>query len=407
MSEVDTEDVHDYSDAEPVCAKCFEDEDIAAFIENFDGAPGCSFCGRDDAPTAPLDEVTEHMRKCLLQFYGYAVDQLPYESREGGYQGAHWSTFELLYEELELSLPRDVDDSLFYMLPDLISEEVWCDYDWLSLDYDEALDNSWRKFCRTIQHERRFFFALPNENEIENDDYDRDTYSPLGLLHEIINLAEDLDMVKVLLSGSELFRCRPCAPTAPYHTAHDLGPPPPELAVQANRMNPPGIPMMYGAETEEIAVRETRSPCVTVGRFRLEREARVLDLAELPPIPGLFSGVERRERLGLTFIHAFSREISRPVDRTDRIHIEYIPSQVVTEFIRDAEINGGPIDGICYPSALDGNERNLVLFATQADILEPDGTPVIDQVYPPHTPWIRLIDTHLVELEVIETGVEE
>lgn len=134
----------------------------------------------------------------------------------------------------------------------------------------------------------------------------------------------------------------------------------------------------------------------------MEREARILDLAELPPIPGLFSGVERRKRLGLIFIHAFSREITRPVDRTNRIHIDYIPSQVVTEFIRDAKINGGSVDGICYPSALDGSAHNIVLFATQVDLMEPDGTPLIEQVFPPHTPWIRLIDLHLVELDVNE-----
>jgi len=164
-------------------------------------------------------------------------------------------------------------------------------------------------------------------------------------------------------------------------------------------MNPPGIPMTYGAETEDIALRETRSPCVTAGRFRLERDTRILNLAELPPIPGIFSGADRKERLGLIFIHAFSREITRPVDRTNRIHIDYIPSQVVTEFIRDSEFNGIHVDGICYPSALDGDARNMVLFATQIDLLEPDGKPVKERAFPPHTPWIRLIDSHLVELD--------
>ena len=163
-------------------------------------------------------------------------------------------------------------------------------------------------------------------------------------------------------------------------------------------MNPPGIPMMYGAETEEIAIRETRSPNVTVARFRLEKETRILNLAELPPIPGIFSGAERRERLGLIFIHAFSREITRPVDRTDRIHIEYIPSQVVTEFIRDTKIFGDHVDGICYPSSLDGGARNIVLFATQIDLMEPDGTPVQTRIFPPHTPWIRLIGSNIAEL---------
>ena len=153
---------------------------------------------------------------------------------------------------------------------------------------------------------------------------------------------------------------------------------------------------MYVAETEDIAVLETRSPCVTVGQFQLEREARILDLADLTDIPGIFSGAERRTRLGLVFMHAFAREIARPVDRTDRIHIEYIPSQVITEFIRDVKINDTAVDGIRYPSTFDADGRNLVLFATQDDLMEPDGTPVSKRDYPPPAPWIRLVDANLV-----------
>ena len=258
--------------------------------------------------------------------------------------------------------------------------------------------------------ERRFFFAVPKEEESdEEEDWlrDRDQFPPLGLLSEIVKLAEDFDMVRTLPAGTKFFRSRPCKLGAPYQTAQQLGPPPPERAVQANRMNPPGIPMIYGAETEDIAVRETRSPCVTVGQFQLEREARILDLADLPDIPGIFSGTERRTRLGLVFMHAFAREIARPVDRTDRIHIEYIPSQVVTEFIRDAQIYGSAVDGIRYPSTLDADGRNLVLFATQDDLMEPDGTPVSQQDYPPPAPWIRLIDAHLVEVPADEPDDDE
>ena len=76
-------------------------------------------------------------------------------------------------------------------------------------------------------------------------------------------------------------------------------------------------------------------------------------------------------------MHAFAKDIARPVDRKDRsIHIEYIPSQVVTEFIRDSQFHYGTVDGILYPSDLHAGGRNLVLFATQNDLIEADGTPV-------------------------------
>jgi len=388
---------------EPVCAKCFGDEDIRGYIHGFNGPPGCSFCGLSDAPTAPLDLVAEHMRACLTQFYGFAVNQLPYESKEGGYQGEHWNTFELLLEVLTLDLPREHDDILLSTLSDRITEELWCRYDWLSLDYDEELKFSWRQFCHKIQYERRFFFDLPQPMTDQEDQFsriDREGFSPLELLYEIIRLAEEFDLIRALEAGTKFFRARPCVAGQPYQTAEQLGPPPAEKAVQANRMNPPGIPMMYSAETASIAGRETRSAFVTVGRFEIERDIRVLDLADLPEIPGIFSGVERRIRLGLIFFHAFSRKIARPVDRTDRINIEYIPSQVVTEFIRDTKVNGQPIEGIRYPSTFDQNIRNLVLFANQDDLKEPDGRPVSKSGYPPPVPWIRLLDAQEVDLSV-------
>ena len=399
MSGFNPNDFQDHSNREPVCAKCFSDDGIVEFIENFEGPPGCLFCEGADAPTAPLDAVADHMRECLMKFYGFAVDQLPYETQEGGYQAPHWDTYDLLFDQLEIDLPRDPNERLRFTLPDLISEESWCAYSWVSLEYDEELDYAWKKFCRTIKYERRFFFSLPKDKGIEEKQWlhDSDEFSPLALLSEIIKIAEESDLVRILSSGTEFFRSRPCERAEPYQTACELGPPPRDKALQSNRMNPPGIPMVYGAETEEIAVRETRSPRVAVGKFQLERETRLLDIADLPAIPGIFSGVERLTRLGLIFMHAFAKEIARPVERTDRIHIEYIPSQVVTEFIRDAKINDSPVDGIRYPSTLGAGGRNIVLFATLDDLIEPDGTPVSERTYPPLEPWIRLIEAHLVE----------
>ena len=388
-----------YSDLEPVCSKCFSDDGIVQFITNFNGSPGCSFCGYNDAPTAPLNNLCDHMRDCLLKFFSFALDHLPYDTREGGFQAEHWNTYELLFDELGLDQPRSQDSQLMYELSNRISDQDWCAYDWLTLDYDQALNYAWGEFCRKIQHERRFFFALSKENTDEDEVRfsPRDEFPPLRLLSEIVKLAEDYNLVQTLPIGTKFFRSRPCNSEAPYQTACQLGPPPPDKVLQSNRMNPPGIPMMYGAETEDIAVRESRSPSVTVGQFKLEREARILDLADLPTIPSIFSGVERHTRLGLIFIHAFARAIARPVDRDDRIHIEYIPSQVVTEFIRDSKIDGNVVHGIRYSSTLDAEGRNLVLFATQDDLMEPDGTPVSQKDYPPSNPWICLVEAHYVE----------
>ena len=385
-------------DSPPVCTECFSDDGIYCFIENYGASPGCSFCGGRDSPTAPLDMVCDYMRKCLLEFFNLAIENLPYESRAGGYLGEHWDTDDLLFEKLHLILPRDQDKQLREMIRCRIGEEPWCKYDWLSLDYDEILEHSWEKFCLMIQHERRFFFAISKEKSEEGENlfHSEEEFEPLTFLAEIVSLADELDLVQTLPAGTKFYRSRHCKPDAPFQTASQLGPPLAKEAFRANRMNPPGIPMMYGAECASTAVLESRASCVTVGQFVFEREVQILDLGNLPEIPSIFSGIGRQHLLGLIFMHAFTRDITRPVDRKDRsFHIDYIPSQVITEYIRDSQFHFGTVDGIRYPSDLHVGGRNLVLFATQDDLMEPDGSPVSQRKYPPIAPWIRLVKTYL------------
>ena len=386
------------SNSLPVCAECFSDEWLCQLIEDIDSPPGCSFCKSSDSPTAPLDKVCDHMRECLMEFFAFAADNLPFESRDGGYLGKHWGTYELLIDEVQLDLPMDQDGQLMHMLSNRISDQVWCEHDWLSLDYNVMLEHSWEKFCHMIQHERRFFFAIPKENteEDENRFRNREEFNPPELLTEIVSLADELDLVQTLPAGTKFYRSRHCKPDVPYQTACLLGPPLAKEAFRANRMNPPGIPMMYGAESASTAVLESRASCVTVGQFVFEREVQILDLGNLTKIPSIFSGIGRRQLLGLIFMHAFTEDITRPVDRKDRsFHIDYIPSQVITEYIRDSQFHFGTVDGIRYPSELHVGGRNLVLFATQDDLMEPDGSPVSQRKYPPIAPWIRLVKTYL------------
>ncbi len=345
-----------------VCEECFADEDLREWIRDQDWPPGCSFCHQSDAPTAPIDELGDYMRECLKEFYEFAVDNLPWESAEGGYQAPHWDTFDLLFDVLELDLPRD-SDLLRRELPDYVTQEVWCEYDWTSLPFDSVLVTSWSEFCALVKHKRRFFFHRVGEAR-----EDRDRLIPERLLDEIASLAEDTGLIRNVPAGTKLFRARPDDGRGPYLTSLDLGPPPATEARQSNRMNPPGIPMMYAAESVGTAVEEIRAKAAFVGEFQLTREIRVLDLADLPAIPGIFSGASRRRRLGLTFLHEFQADIMKPVKRDERVHIEYIPTQIVTEYFRSRLFEWGSLDGIRYASAVSSSGRNLVLFASQNEI---------------------------------------
>jgi hypothetical protein len=189
------------------------------------------------------------------------------------------------------------------------------------------------------------------------------------MLLEIAKLVDDLGLIKTIHAGHRLYRARPRADAhVKYRTAKELGPPPEESATQTNRMNPPGIPMFYGAENATLAVAEIRTPLFSLGRFKTTRAIQLLDLAALPKVPGFFSMASQRERLGLAFLQEFSKLISQPVERDDRTHVDYIPTQVYTEFLRDYEFLGGLVDGIRYKSATALEGANVVLFATNENV---------------------------------------
>ena len=358
---------------EVVCAECFEDPDLRRFIREQDGEPGCDFCGCDDAPTADLDVLGPFMRKCLLRSYSLANEEL---LRADDFS-PRWTTYELLFEEEQLELPRKGADELRTALVDAVEpDEVWCEYDPARLPENESMVSDWKQFARLVKYERRFFF----HDLGTSDDFNEDRLSPRQLLRAIGAIASHTDLVVELPAGTSLFRARTRKRGQRFTTAQDLGPPPPDRALQSNRMNPPGVPMFYGAETRELAYREIRRRRISLGQFVVERPLRILDLIRLPEILGTFSGATRERIMATRFLHQFAQLVSEPVDRDDRTELDYIPTQVFTEFLRDYPFPGGAIDGVRYRSALvptAGVEfdlfhqlgANVVLFATQDDLV--------------------------------------
>jgi len=98
------------------------------------------------------------------------------------------------------------------------------------------------------------------------------------------------------------------------------------------------------------------------------RPLRVLDLRRLPRVPGLFSDAARDHRLALRFLHHFADDIMTPVARDQRVHVDYLPSQVVTEFLRDYAFDEGKVDGIAYGSSIHRIGWNVALFAGPVDL---------------------------------------
>lgn len=371
-----------HGDDRCVCAGCFDDGDLKSMIREAGEYGACDFCGTPRAKVVELSFVTQHIGERANTFYGKAVEQLPYESAEGGYQGENFDTYELLTDHIGIELPRDDGELLDAIASDL-GDDQWCAYDWTQLELNESMAYSWRRFSEIVKHERRFFFQGSPRRGGPPDDR-----SPIQFFLDLRDLLERLGRVRTYQPGLRLFRARPRAPGQRHTTPAALGPPPPEFALQANRMNPPGIPMFYGADSERLAVAEVRNQRVSLAMFETTRELRIIDLVDLPSVPGFFSDASRRRIQGLDFLREFAVEISLPVPRDERVHVDYLPTQIFTEFLRDARFGGLPVDGIRYPSATPTRGANVVLFATQADVVgavEADPWP-----WDPPRPWLRL-----------------
>ncbi|AXI48541.1 hypothetical protein C1J03_22620 [Sulfitobacter sp. SK012] len=352
--------------------------------------PGeCSYCEEEREHVAPFDNIAEFIGERMGAFYGRAVDQLPYITREGGYQGRHEDTYDCLLGSIGIAInskrPKLLTDDLVSNIRDDAWCDAWCDYDWLSLDIDQSLQSSWKQFCHVTKGQRRFFFHHIGEPETSHPD----ERSIFGFLNELATLIEARGLIQTLPKGTSFYRARQNKNSDGWSAALELGPPPVEVSLQSNRMNPPGIPMFYGADTTDLAVAETRQIDVTVGRFETNRLIRVVDLANLPPVPGFFSEATREHLQTLEFLHSLSETMAEPVAQNNSVNVDYIPTQILTEFLRDYDFADGPIDGISYVTALGLQSFNTVLFATRENVTDDIDLSVGE------SRWLVLTDTEV------------
>ena len=94
-----------------------------------------------------------------------------------------------------------------------------------------------------------------------------------------------------------------------------------------------------------------------------------LKLIDTTALPGTsFWNQKRQTREALAFMHIFHNEITKKIKSDDRIHTEYVPSQVFTEYLRymfklEGEIG---VDGLIYKSSVSDN-KCIVLFCSQKE----------------------------------------
>ncbi|MGA8849966.1 MAG: HEPN-associated N-terminal domain-containing protein [Dehalococcoidia bacterium] len=355
-----------------VCAECFSDYAIKEFIEQNAFSKKCSYCPNesDEPIAAPLEEVIEFIREGLEREWDDPVNCVGWESAEGGWMGARViDSYELIAVEIEelQGSNQDVLDDIIYIL-----DQEWCQRDPYGLPDDEALFLSWTGFSDQVKHHTRYIFLRPKEEEKFPHDLDIiPVYKMLDHLSEELSNLEEENLLTMIEVGSKVFRTRIHDKGLQLSKASEIGTVPLGSAKYSNRMSPAGIPMFYGSLDPETALEETVDDSdigvgkvASIGTFNVVKQLEVLDLTQDHEIPSIFDTNRSYLRSSLIFLRNFEGEISKPIEKDGAEHIEYVPAQVFTEYIRHLhrDQSGNRLDGILHRSSKHKGGVCCVLF---------------------------------------------
>ncbi|SDG85191.1 RES family NAD+ phosphorylase [Microbacterium pygmaeum] len=227
-----------------------------------------------------------------------------------------------------------------------------------------AADHSstWARFSEEIRHQNRYFpKSAPNWEILEE---------ALG------------ESIATIASAATLYRGRLTQPNEAI-PIEQMGAPPPSLA-PPGRANPVGIPYLYLALESKTCVYETRVANyarIAIGTFRVQRDLKVLNLAEIDALD-FFSTYEEIEDSGLQairvslhrYLQSLGEELRRPVRSTDE-PTDYIPTQYLCEMAKSLSF-----DGVLYSSSQRPGGRNVVLFNVDDAVCESVQTVVITSI---------------------------
>jgi hypothetical protein len=239
-----------------------------------------------------------------------------------------------------------------------------------------TLRASWAEFRRLLLEERRFF-ALDDPDP--DDEWRIDSIQgtkPSEVLDRVSQLLDIHDLYRVIEPGTLLWRGRVGDQPEESWGAAELASAPHQFAAQS-RMSATGISAFYGADSVDTAAAELQQEdpgWATVGAFTPTRPLLVADLTDERGLPSVFdpdfdSADQRR------FLVHFAGEISRPLVNRELVHLDYVPTQVVAEYLR---FHHGPnsasaagyagIDGIAFTSSK-CQGTNVVIFADHQQCL--------------------------------------
>lgn len=353
-----------------VCYRHINDYAIEAFIKENAENGYCDYCKRK-RKVVEFETMMKFIMGGIMEFYEDAAEFMRYESSEGGYQGTIYDPQELIDDEVNLQI---TNDDLREHIIDCIDDRAWSDPTTYYESSRQILGYLWNYFKDIVKHRSRYMFA--KTTKLKSFSYEQNAY---GIMDDIGERVHTFGLIKALPKKTVIYRCRQHEADEDIDDASKIASPPAASAKYANRMSPAGISMFYGAFDAATAKAETidetiikERPKLSTAVFTNNESLNMIDLTELPPIPSIFDQEKRSEIYSIGFLWDFVADLSAPIKHDGMEHIEYIPTQVVTEYFRyvfDSK-DGKEIDGIIYPSSRKKNGKACVFFIDNDECIE-------------------------------------
>jgi HEPN/RES N-terminal domain 1/RES domain len=334
-----------------ICPDCLTDPALKELVARYLDQARCAYCGRErEGVACDTDIVMTRINDGLAEDFTDPIEVL-YYGEDGGWEGDTFDTQDLLAKiEEDIGADEFVADVI-----EAYGAKEWCDAEPYVTARHESLVYSWDRFADLVKYESRYLFLTrPGDEYPEPHEV-----GPGQMLDALGALVDEAGVIRELAAATDIFRARPGSPNEFPANAEELGTAPRDIAF-SNRMSPAGIALFYGAFEQETAAREAWTgpepgkEQVTIARFTNASPLRVLDLAELRPVPSRFDEA-RHLRTPLRFLHAFSERVSgavRTAPRSVREFVNYVPTQIASEYFRTVyESEAGALDGILHRSA--------------------------------------------------------
>lgn len=228
---------------------------------------------------------------------------------------------------------------------------------------------SWDEFRSKTKYESRYTFLLEESNQ-------EGILSPKEFLEAVCTFISNnhKKLIVDLSSKTKIFRAREFKYLEEnFDDAKELGTPPTNCACKANRFNPIGIPIFYGSFDEDTAEKELypTEKYVVVGEFHVFGSIKILDLTAVDTldISDDSGDSDSFEKYAREFLIGFSKSLSSEV--LDKLELDYVPTQIVSEYFYKIGLKNFNIRGIKYRSSKNHNSSNIVLFFKNEDCVNP------------------------------------